>query len=82
MKKLMAVIAVTATLATPAFAQYTYNPATGEYLQSPRTNMTEVYVQGSAPRALYTQRGVMTDPDPFIAGSILRNYNFYQNLNN
>ena len=81
MKKLAAVIAISAALATPAFAQYTYNPNTGEYLQGPR-DRTEIYVQGVSPRALYTQRGVMTDPDPFVAGSFQRNYNYYQNLNN
>lgn len=81
MKKLAAVIAITTALATPALAQYTYNPYSGEYVQTSRERQ-EILVQGSYPRALYTARGVMTDPDPFIAGSFQRNYNYYQNLNN
>ncbi len=83
MKKLVAVVAVTAALATPALAQ-TYYPSQDGYMMSQRgynDGYTSVYIQGGSPGALYTQRGVMTDPDPFIRGSIQRNYNYYQNLN-
>ncbi len=74
MKRLAAVIAITAALATPALAQSTYNWNAGEYTQT-RQNM---HSNG----AVVTSRGLFTDPDPFIRGSFQRNYNQYQNLNN
>lgn len=74
MKKLAAVIAITAALASPALAQSTYNWNTGEYKQTRQMNMND----GS----VLTSRGLFTDPDPFIRGSFQRNYNEYQNLNN
>lgn len=78
MKKLAAVIAVTAALATPAFAQSTYNPATGEYVQSPRAQITVPYAN-QALGPIYTQRGVMTDPDPNVRLDLHRNYEHYVN---
>lgn len=76
MKKLAAIIAVTAALATPAFAQSAYyNPATGEYVQS-RTQIVVPYAnQPLGP--IYTQRGVMTDPDPNVRLDLHRNYDHY-----
>lgn len=80
MKKLAAVIAVTAALATPALAQSVYyNPATGEYVQS-RTQITVPYAsQPLGP--IYTQRGVMTDPDPNVRLDLHRNFEHYVNGN-
>jgi hypothetical protein len=76
MKKLAAVIAVTAALATPALAQSTYNPVTGEYIQSSRTHIMVPYAnQPLGP--IYTERGVMTDPDPNVRLDLHRNYDHY-----
>ncbi len=77
MKKLAAVIAITAALATPALAQSTYNPATGEWVQS-RTQITVPYAN-QALGPIYTSRGVMTDPDPNVRLDLHRNYDHYVN---
>lgn len=79
MKKLAAVLAITAAFATPAFSQTMYNWNTGEYVESPRTQ-SQFYIHGGTP-GVNTQRGVMTDPDPFVRNQIRQNYNYYQNLN-
>ncbi len=78
MKKLVAVLAITAAFATPALSQTMYNWDSGEYVQAPRG---QVFIHGGQQGAVYTQRGAMTDPDPFVRNSILQNYNYYQNLN-
>src|SRR5262249_52898166 len=77
MKKLAAVIAVTAALATPAFAQSAwYNPETGQYSEGPRTQITVPYAnQNLGP--IFTQRGVMTDPDPNVRLELHRNFDHY-----
>lgn len=87
MKKLAAVIALSAALATPAAAQYVYPVSPdGYYVSGPR-GFDEIYVHEAPvvvygpPVTLITPRGVMSDPDPRIRSEIRRNYNHYLNMN-
>jgi hypothetical protein len=85
MKKLAAIAALTAALATPAAAQYVYSPYGGNYGYEPR-GYDEIYVYGAPPvygsqAPLITPRGVMSDPDPNIRSEIRRHYNHYMYLN-
>lgn len=88
MKKLAAIVALTAALATPAAAQYIYDPGSGLYVYAQPRGFDEVYTYDSpgyvyygSPLPLATQRGFMSDPDPNIRSQIQRNYNYYMNLN-
>lgn len=72
MKKLATALAIATIFATPALAQSTMNWNSGESRQ----------MSGMKSAGVQTSRGLFTDPDPFIRGSLERNYNHYQTLNN
>ncbi len=76
MKKVLAILAVTAAFASPSLAQPTYDFNTGVYVNKPSVPVA------TPSMGVKTSRGLITDPDAFIRGSIERNYNYYQNLNN
>lgn len=81
MKKLAAVIAITAaTVSAPAFAQSIYGPAEGPYLERPRAQITVPY-SNQAIGPIWTERGLMTDPDPNVRLDLHRNYNHYAHGN-
>ncbi len=74
MKKILAVLAVTAAFTSPVLADDSFNNSM--LMAGPTPS-----VQISAPKGVLTQRGHITDPDAFIRNSIQRNYGHYQSLN-
>lgn len=79
MKKLLAILAVTAAFATQASAQSSDSPAPKPQMTTQRQHVTvrPAYEQPLGP--IMGEIGLATDPDPNVRLDLHRNYDHYVN---